>query len=152
MRYLFLLALLFTAASSPAGAQGRWNYTDGGEGPKFGYIPDADGNNFFPLWMHCDRVSKQVVISAMVVRQGSSGRSHFSLGVAGNAPAVVEGAIAPEDFDGHYVMTATIARNHPLFAILARNQPMHYQSGMNAWRLDTANLTATLQRWTNACR
>jgi hypothetical protein len=141
-----LLALLFSTA-----AQAEWKFTMAGEGPKFG--PSQGGNNFFPFWIYCESDTRKIVINAYIGNQRPAGaQASVSLTAAGEPPVTVQGNASPEAFDGLYSLDAELTRTHPLFALLAKGQPLAYAGGTTRVTLDAQGLAATLQRWAAACR
>jgi hypothetical protein len=150
---LSLLACL--ALPAAAFAQASWRFVpDAGEGPKFGALDQAGGNNFFPLWIWCeDGSSRRVVLNAYVGdRRPAGGRGSFSLTAAGEAPVTVSGDVASEPFDGLYTLEARLPWEHPLFVLLARGQPMTYVGGTTRASLGAGSLASVLARWRTACR
>jgi hypothetical protein len=155
MRRLSLLLLAWLAVPAGASAQASWRFVpDAGEGPKFGSVDQAGGNNFFPLWIWCeDGSSRRVVLNAYVGdRRPADGRGSFSLAVAGEAPVTVSGEVASDPFDGLYTLEARLPWEHALFVLMARGLPMTYVGGSTRANLGSGSLASVLARWRTACR
>ena len=141
----WFLALLLVVLPSVASAQ-SWRSTRGDDGIKFGYT-EPGSNNFHPIWLRCDPVSKQIHVTAAVgERRPASGRATVTIdGVA------IAGPVAEFDFDGMFSLETTIPRTHPFFA-LAGDRDMSFTGGTLRGTLKPAGLKAAIQQFLAGCR
>jgi hypothetical protein len=129
----------------------RWEFVNGDDGPKFGYVLPGS-RNFEIFSFGCEPRKKRITARAAVgERRPASGRASVTLS-AGGKSATLAGSVPGEDYDGVYSLQAVVPPTHPVFEVLATGERVRYSGPAGADVLSAKGLKAAVARFLSACR
>lgn len=153
-RIIGALALVFLTGIGDAAAQG-WKSDVAVEGPRIFYHIRERPNEYFPFALYCNPSTRQFTIAATlgVLRSKPPGNVTVSIGIPGQPAATIQGRADNMPFNDEYWMGGAVSGHNPIFAILARNQPMVYSGGaITSFTMNTQGLAQAVRQFSAACQ